>query len=70
MAKGIKREELFVTTKLWINNRGNVEDSLRNQLKKLKLDYIDLYLIHWMMPEITNKEKLEFNRVPTHEVWK
>ncbi len=46
---GIAREELFITTKHWITNRGYektilaCEESLRN----LGLDYLDLYLIHW-----------------------
>ena len=47
-ASGILREELFVTTKLWIQDAG--EDSARGafetSLEKLGLDYLDLYLIH------------------------
>uniref|UniRef100_A0A914YHQ2 NADP-dependent oxidoreductase domain-containing protein n=1 Tax=Panagrolaimus superbus TaxID=310955 RepID=A0A914YHQ2_9BILA len=44
----IKREELFVTTKLfWAFNRAeDVEPQLKASLEKLGLDYIDLYLIH------------------------
>lgn len=45
---GIKREDLFITTKLWINNVNEI-GALRGfeeSLKKLQLDYIDLYLIH------------------------
>jgi diketogulonate reductase-like aldo/keto reductase len=45
---GIARKELFVTTKLWIQRNG-YEGTLRafeNSLKRLQLDYIDLYLIH------------------------
>ena len=47
-ASGIPREELFVTTKLWIQDAG--EESARRafetSLEKLGLDYLDLYLIH------------------------
>ncbi|WP_044213001.1 aldo/keto reductase [Flammeovirga sp. OC4] len=46
---GVPREELFITTKLWnedIRNE-NAEEALKLSLKKLQLDYIDLYLIHW-----------------------
>jgi diketogulonate reductase-like aldo/keto reductase len=49
-AKGkIKREDLFITTKLWLVNRRpeNVEPAIRASLAKLKLEYVDLYLIHW-----------------------
>lgn len=45
---GVAREKLFLTTKLWIQSHG-YEGTLRafeNSLKRLQLDYIDLYLIH------------------------
>lgn len=49
---GIPREEIFVTTKLWNSHQGkdNVRKAFDESLKKLGLDYIDLYLIHWPMP--------------------
>ncbi len=46
---GVKREEIFVTTKLWNTDQG-YEQALKAfdvSLKKLGLDYVDLYLIHW-----------------------
>ncbi|XP_063544803.1 aldo-keto reductase AKR2E4-like [Cydia strobilella] len=45
----VKREDLFVTTKLWndAHARDAVEPALRRSLEKLGLEYIDLYLIHW-----------------------
>src|SRR5512139_3556705 len=45
---GVARENLFITTKLWIQRNG-YEGTIRafeNSLKQLQLDYIDLYLIH------------------------
>jgi diketogulonate reductase-like aldo/keto reductase len=45
---GIAREELFVTTKVWIQRNG-YEDTLaafERSIKRLQLDYLDLYLIH------------------------
>ncbi|BFT69512.1 aldo/keto reductase [Paenibacillus sp. P36] len=45
---GIPREELFVTTKLWIQDAGyeSAKLAFAKSLKKLQLDYLDLYLIH------------------------
>jgi 2,5-diketo-D-gluconate reductase A len=51
-ASGIAREDLFVTTKLWVQHApaGSVQDdtlrSFDNSLRRLGLDYLDLYLIH------------------------
>ncbi|GAA3325536.1 MULTISPECIES: aldo/keto reductase [Micrococcaceae] len=46
---GIPREELFVTTKLWLADLGRetTRDGLAASLDKLGLDHVDLYLIHW-----------------------
>ncbi|HLK30091.1 MAG TPA: aldo/keto reductase [Puia sp.] len=48
-ASGIDREEIIVTTKLWRQNLGyeNAQAAFNESLKKLGLDYVDLYLIHW-----------------------
>ncbi len=45
---GLPREELFITTKIWITNAGyeKAKKSIEESLKKLKSDYIDLLLIH------------------------
>lgn len=47
-SSGIKREEFFITTKLWVTDSGyeKAKKSFEIQLKKLQLDYLDLYLIH------------------------
>lgn len=51
-ASGIPREELFITTKLWNDDQGYDSTLLAFQesLKRLGLDYVDLYLIHWPKP--------------------
>lgn len=48
---GIPREDIFVTTKLWNSDHGNPARALETSLRKLKLDYVDLYLIHYPVRE-------------------
>jgi methylglyoxal/glyoxal reductase len=48
---GIPRENIFVTTKLWNSDHGNPARALETSLRKLKLDYVDLYLIHYPVRE-------------------
>ena len=57
---GIPREEFFITSKLWKTEMGyqNAKDAFERSLERLKTDYLDLYLIHWPLPE------------PGYEDWK
>lgn len=49
---GISRQEIFVTSKLWNSDHGydKAIKGFETSLKKLGLDYLDLYLIHWPLP--------------------
>lgn len=51
-ASGIPRDELFITTKIWIANlaKGKLIPSLQESLSKLQTTYVDLTLIHWPSP--------------------
>jgi 2,5-diketo-D-gluconate reductase A len=50
---GIPRDDLFVTTKLWNDDQGygSTMRAFDESIAKLKLDYLDLYLIHWPAPK-------------------
>ncbi|KAJ1559919.1 hypothetical protein HK096_010662, partial [Nowakowskiella sp. JEL0078] len=45
-----KREDVFVTTKLWCTDHRHPAIGLEKSLKSLGLDYVDLYLVHWPCP--------------------
>lgn len=52
-SSGIRREDIFVTSKVWNTEQG-FESTLKafdSSLKRLKLDYLDLYLVHWPVRE-------------------
>jgi len=75
----IKREEVFITSKLWnyAHRRADVEKACRQTLSDLQLDYLDLYLIHWgvAVPPGVETEPLDKNgypitdKVPVRETW-
>jgi len=62
MKEGIKREDLYIVTKVWGNQLDDPEKAIKESLAKLKLDYVDLYLIHWPSHYWHVKE-------PMHVIW-
>ena len=52
-ASSVPREELFITTKVWNADQGyeNTLAAADASLQRLGLDYVDLYLIHWLQPK-------------------
>jgi methylglyoxal/glyoxal reductase len=56
---GIARNEIFVTTKVWNDEQGYKQTliAIDNSLSRLKLDYVDLYLVHWPAPSKSKREE-------------
>ena len=50
---GLKREDIFITTKVWNDDQGydNTMAAIDVSLDKLQTDFVDLYLVHWPIPE-------------------
>lgn len=65
---GIPREEFFIASKLWKDEMGyeNVKSAFERTLDNLETDYLDLYLIHWPLPEPGYKEWRQLDK----ETWK
>lgn len=51
---GINRSKLFLTSKAWKTEMDDVETAFYSTLKRLKTDYLDLYLIHWPRPDLSD----------------
>ncbi|CAI2377282.1 unnamed protein product [Moneuplotes crassus] len=66
----LKREDLFITSKIWGHQKKDVKGALNASLEKLQTDYLDLYLIHWPVAyeEDENGKKVPL-KIPNHVVW-
>ena len=65
---GISRDEIFIASKLWKTEMGydNVKNAFNRTLNNLETDYLDLYLIHWPLPEPGYKDWKQLDK----ETWR
>ena len=65
---GISRDEIFIASKLWKTEIGyeNVKSAFERSLDKLNTDYLDLYLIHWPLPDPEYKDWKQLDK----ETWR
>ncbi len=78
-AGDVKREDLFITSKLWntFHDPNDVEENIQQTLKDLQLDYLDLYLMHWPVavkkgvgfPE-SGDDFIGLDKLPLIDTWK
>jgi len=61
LRSGLKREDIFLTTKVWINTLGDgaMQKSVYESLKKLRTDYVDMLLIHWPVGVVPFSEQMK-----------
>ena len=65
----VKREDLFVTTKLANYEKKDPESAIKQSLKTLGLDYVDLYLEHWPKFYDYEEKNNKINMMPMHKIW-
>jgi len=65
---GIKREDLFLTTKVWQSDYEDPVKALQGSLKKLNQDHVDLYYVHWPFNVVDPTTKV-FKKIPMYKVW-
>ena len=60
-ASGVKRNDLFITTKVWLDQLepDALQRAFDTSLRKLRLDYVDLYMIHWPARDMNMAATLE-----------
>ena len=65
----VPRNEICVVSKLWNDSKDDVEGALRASLKRLKLDYLDLYLVHWPIGVCVDTAKWKYKQPPLYKTW-
>ena len=63
-----KREDLFITTKVWPTDYSRVVEAVQESLKKIQVDHFDHILVHMPHSDIPAGQKYPV-KLPMHRVW-
>ena len=67
MSSGVKREQLFITTKVWPSDFKRLLPAVTESLKKLNVDFVDLLLLHWPSDDESNKTAIKHLNEALHK---
>lgn len=71
---GYRREEFFITSKAWTSEYRNIRAACLKALEDLKVEYLDLYMIHWPFATVDKGDlattEIEIDYMPMHEVYR
>jgi diketogulonate reductase-like aldo/keto reductase len=71
IAAGIKREDLYIVSKLWHDDKNRVLEAVDECLARLNLDYLDLWIIHWPRVDVDfESPEKTIKSPPNYLVWK
>ena len=65
----VKREDLFIVTKIWVDEKHDCEAAIKRSLEKLQVDYVDLYLSHYVNAPNDENGKI-VKGLPFWKTWK
>jgi len=72
----VKREDIFIVSKVWCDEVEDVDSACKRSLDRLNVDYIDLYLMHWPYAVRRLREAEEEGGIlnerinmPVHKIW-
>lgn len=66
----IKREDLYIVTKIWGDQRRDVKGAIQESLTKLGVDYVDCYLLHWPLAiKVDQDGKTVFDKISIRDTW-